>query len=455
MIDLYQSPFLERYSSKEMLFIFSPQFKYTTFRRLWTELAKVEKELGINISDSQIAELEDAVEKINFEKVKEYEKKFNHDVMAHIHAFGDLCPKAKGIIHLGATSAFVTDNTDIIQMKAGLSLLAKKILQVIKLLASFSQKYADLACVSYTHLQAAQPTTIGKRALLWLQDFKWDFEKFSYLHENLKFFGAKGATGTQASFLTLFKNKETVKKLDPLLAKKFGFKSYLKISGQTYSRKIDLEILNALESFAASAHKFATDLRLLSFTSEVHEHFFKEQVGSSAMPFKRNPILAERICALSRFLISLAQNPAYTLATQWLERSLDDSANRRLVIPESFLAADAILSLLTVIIPLLEVDEPKIKEVLKANFEKLAMEAILMESVKKGEDRQILHAKLKGLALGQKEELIKSIEKDPHFRLSKKELEEALDIHNMVGLSKEQVEEFLKEEVDPLYEANS
>ncbi len=440
----YTSPFSARYTSPEMSKLFSLQFKISTFRKLWASLAKAEKKLGLPITHQQVAELEDNVERIDFELALQYEKKFKHDVMAHIHAFGDQCPKAKPIIHLGATSTFVTDNTDLIQLKKGLELLLSKLLEAMRRLAKLAEEEAATPCLGWTHFQPAQPTTIGKRISLWLQDFLLDAEEWERLSVSLPFLGAKGATGTQSSFLALFEgDAKKVKELEKLIAKDFEFSKILPLAGQTYTRKIDVFILNALASFAASAHKMATDIRLLAHEGELFEEFEENQVGSSAMPYKRNPIYAERLCGLARFCISLSQNPLYTNATQWLERSLDDSSNRRLSIPEAFLSADAILNLLLHLLSHLQIDRAQAKENLRGKIHHLAMENILMLAVKKGADRQKVHEVLRKL----------STQKEPNFakelNLDSKEIASTLDPSALIGRAPDQVREFLQEELTP------
>lgn len=440
----YASPFSARYTSPEMSRLFSAQFKISTFRRLWASLAKAEQKLGLPITHQQIAQLEDNADKIDFIAADAYEKKFKHDVVAHIHAFGDQCPEAKPIIHLGATSSFVTDNTDLIQLKKGMQLLLDKLIHVLRLLSQFAEKEAASPCLAYTHFQPAQPTTIGKRASLWLQDLLLDAQELERQIASLPFLGAKGATGTQASFLSLFDgNAAKVKELETLIARDFGFTKILPISGQTYTRKLDLNILNTLESFAASAHKMATDIRLLAHLGEFAESFGEAQVGSSAMPYKRNPIYSERICGLARFVMSLAQNPAYTTATQWLERSLDDSSNRRLCIPESFLGADAILNLLIHLLTNLTVDRNRALENLEEQIHHLAMENILMLAVKKGGDRQIVHEKLRKLS-GQK-----NPDYSKELGLTPKELEAYIAPSKLIGRAPDQVRDFLKGELEP------
>lgn len=447
----YSSPFSERYASKEISHLFSPHFKILTFRKLWTSLAKAQKTLGLPISSAQIAQMEASLEEIDFSLAEKYEKKFRHDVMAHIHAFGDVCPEAKPIIHLGATSCYATDNADLIQLKAALEILIQKLLHIIELLAVFAENHASTPALSYTHYQPAQPTTFGKRACLWIQDFLLDAIEWTRLLENLPFLGAKGATGTQSSFLALFEGDSSkVDKLESLIAKDFGFKKILPISGQTYTRKLDLNILNALASFSASAHKMATDIRLLSHDGELVESLDKDQVGSSAMPYKKNPIYSERICGISRFVISLSQNAAYTTATQWLERSLDDSSNRRLSIPESFLGVDAVLNLLTHLITHLSPMPTVASKHIEKELPFLVMENILMEAVKRGGNRQELHEKLRHFSAKKSIDfLIAEIEKDSTFHLKEKDIKSLLEISSLIGRAPEQVHLFLTQEVYP------
>lgn len=448
--DLYINPFSSRYAGKEMGYIFSDNFKYRTYRKLWIELAKAEKKLGLPIKKEQISEMEKNYLEIDYERVHFYEKKLRHDVMAHIHAFGEKCPKAFPIIHLGATSCFVTDNADLITMKKGLEILQLKLLDILRKLSSFARKEANTACMSYTHFQPAQPSTVGKRACLWMQDFLFDFHECTRLIEELPFLGAKGATGTQSSFFILFqRDHKKVKELDNLLAKKFGFKKPLIISGQTYTRKLDIQILNFLSSLGASFHKFGTDLRLLAHIGEIRESFSKSQVGSSAMPHKQNPIYAERICGLARFLMSLSQNAEQTTATQWLERSLDDSSNRRLVNPQAFLAADSIVNIAYHFLKGIKVIKKTIQENLKKHIHELAMENILMHAVLKGGNRQILHQKLRDLSKKKKWNR-KDITKDPAFHITEKECDKLLSISGFIGRSKEQTEEFLQTEIKPV-----
>ncbi|NGX42095.1 MAG: Adenylosuccinate lyase [Chlamydiae bacterium] len=457
---MYKTPLSERYASQEMLYLFSPYYKYSTWRKLWIALAEAQKHLGLEITEEQIAELKEHVEEIDFESVEKYEKELQHDVMAHIHAYGDLCPKARSILHLGATSCFVTDNTDTIQMQEGLLIIQKKVKGVIRQLADFAKQYADHPCLGYTHFQPAQLTTVGKRACLWIQDLIMDLEEICYRRDRLKFLGVKGATGTQASFLSLFDNdREKVKQLDLLVAKIMGFPKIFKISGQTYSRKQDTQVVNALAGISSSAHKFATDIRLLAGLKEIEEPFGAKQVGSSAMPYKRNPMLSERICSLSRFVIALAQNPEYTHATQWLERSLDDSANRRLCLSETFLATDAVLNLMLQVTKGLVVNSKVIQNRVMEELPFMATENILMECVRKGGDRQALHEKLRvhSQAAGEKvksegvqNDLLQRISSDSSFSISEKELEKILNTQDFIGRAPEQVTEFLSTEVDVL-----
>lgn len=456
MSNEYISPFSSRYASPEMSYLFSLNYKTLLFRKLWIALAKGEKRLGLPITDDQISSMEKCFQEIDHAKIDGYEKKFRHDIMAHIHAFGDLCPKAKPIIHLGATSTYVTDNGDLIQMREALSLLFSKLLHVLKQLANFANKQANAPCIGYTHFQSAQPTTIGKRACLWLQDFLLDAHEWKRQLDTLPFLGAKGATGTQSSFLHLLKGSENkVKKLESLIAKEFSFTKVLPISGQTYTRKLDLHLLNSLASFAASVHKMATDIRLLAHEEELVESFDKTQVGSSAMPYKKNPIHSERLCGIARFVMSLSQNPAYTLATQWLERSLDDSSNKRLSIAEAFLGTDALLNLLAHLLSTLTANKKTSLQNLEEKMPYLIMENILMAAVDKGGDRQNLHRKLQKLshaAVKNKDPfafLINKIEKDKDFPLKKEEIKKLSSLKSLVGRSAKQVEEFIKMEVRP------
>lgn len=452
----YESPFSARWHSPEMSHLFSAHHRAVLFRRLWLALAKGEKRGGLKISSQQIAEMKKGLEKIDFEAIEAYEKKFRHDVMAHIHAYGDVAPLAKPILHLGATSTYVTDNADLVVMKEAMGLLFRKLIYLLRHLASFTKKHAKIPCLGFTHFQSAQPTTIGKRASLWLQDFLIDAEEWERLLETLPFLGVKGATGTQSSFLSLFQGNESkVRTLEEGVAREFGFSKVVWVSGQTYTRKLDLQILNALGSFCSSAHKMATDIRLLAHVGEVAESFGKTQVGSSAMPYKRNPIYSERICGIARFVMSLTQNPAYTMATQWLERTLDDSSNRRLAIPEAFLGADAVLNLLCHMTSSLMVSPHTAHEKLKEQLPFLAMENILMAASQKGGDRQLLHEKLRQWTVqAQKQKdplrfLIASVEKEEAFQLTKKEIAPLLSTKALIGRAPEQVALFLKEGITP------
>ena len=433
--DRYTSPLSERYASKEMQYIFSPEMKFKTWRQLWIALAKTERELGLDITEEQIAQLEAHKDDINFETAKEREKLVRHDVMSHVYAYGVQCPKAKGIIHLGATSCYVGDNTDIIIMDKALKLVRAKLVNVIDELAKFADTYKDLPTLAFTHFQPAQPTTVGKRATLWMQEFLMDLEDLTYVLGSLRLLGSKGTTGTQASFLELFDgDQEKVDRLDPLIAQKMGFDSCYAVSGQTYSRKVDTRVANVLAGIAASAYKMSNDIRLLQHLKEVEEPFEKNQIGSSAMAYKRNPMRSERIGSLARYVMVDALNPAITSATQWFERTLDDSANKRLSIPEAFLAADGILDLCLNVVDGLVVYEKVITKRLMAELPFMATENIMMDAVKKGGDRQELHEKIRKLSMeagarvkqeGKDNNLLELIAADPSFHLSLEELNEA------------------------------
>jgi adenylosuccinate lyase len=439
-----------------MSYFFSPQYKFTSWRRLWVALAIAQKKLGLNITDKQIAELKKNVENIDFNKAEAYEKKFHHDVMAHIHAYGDQCFDAKGIIHLGSTSCYVTDNGELIQMREGLNLLNEKLLLLISHLSAFAKKYASIPTLAYTHFQPAQPTTVGKRASLWLQDFLFDVKDLDALLKNFPFLGLKGATGNQSSFLELFDGKEKkVEELEKLVAKEMGFEQVFPITGQTYPRKQDLRILNVLTGIAVSAHKCCTDLRLLAHLREIQEPHETSQIGSSAMPYKKNPILCERVCGLARFLISLSENTAYTAALQWLERTLDDSSNRRLSLSEAFLTADSILNLLLHIFSKLTIFPTVIQNHLQEALPLIATEHILMIAVKKGKDRQKVHERLRLHAEGDPQDLLNTIANDPAIGLSKKELEEIVKSETFTGRAASQVHAFIEQEVAPLLKNSS
>ena len=462
--DRYVSPLSERYASKEMQYIFSPDMKFRTWRRLWIALAETEKELGLNITQEQIDELKAHADDINYDVAKAREKEVRHDVMSHVYAYGVQCPKAKGIIHLGATSCYVGDNTDIIVMTEALKLVRKKLLNVIAELAKFADANKNLPTLAFTHFQPAQPTTVGKRATLWMQEFMMDLEDLDYVLSTMKLLGSKGTTGTQASFLELFDgDQETIDKIDPMIAEKMGFKACYPVSGQTYSRKVDTRVLNILAGIAASAHKFSNDIRLLQHLKEVEEPFEKSQIGSSAMAYKRNPMRSERIASLSRFVMVDALNPAITSATQWFERTLDDSANKRLSVPEGFLAIDGILDLCLNVVDGLVVYPKVIEKRLRSELPFMATENIMMDAVKAGGDRQELHEKIRELSMiaarnvkaeGKENNLLELIAADPAFNMSLEDLEKTMDPAKYTGRAAIQVDAFLKNVVNPVLEAN-
>ena len=464
MNDRYQTPLAERYASKEMQYIFSPDMKFKTWRKLWIALAETEKELGLDITDEQIEELKANKDNINYEDAKKREKEVRHDVMSHVYAYGLQCPKAKGIIHLGATSCYVGDNTDIIVMTEALKLVRKKLINVIGELSKFADKYKALPTLAFTHFQPAQPTTVGKRATLWLQEFVMDLEDVEYVLSTMKLLGSKGTTGTQASFMELFDgDEEKVKKLDDIIAKKMGFEKCFPVSGQTYSRKLDTRVLNVLAGVAASAHKFSNDIRLLQHLKEVEEPFEKTQIGSSAMAYKRNPMRSERIASLSRYVMVDAMNPAITSATQWFERTLDDSANKRLSVPEGFLAIDGILDLCLNVVDGLVVYPKVIEKRLMSELPFMATENIMMDAVKAGGDRQELHERIRELSMeagrnvkekGLDNNLLELIAADPAFNLSLEELQKTMDPAKYVGRAPVQVEAYLNNVVNPMLEAN-
>lgn len=464
MNDRYQTPLAERYASKEMQYIFSPDMKFKTWRKLWIALAETEKELGLNITDEQIAELKEHAEDINYDVAKAREKVVRHDVMSHVYAYGVQCPKAKGIIHLGATSCYVGDNTDIIVMAEALKLVRKKLINVIAELAKFADTYKNQPTLAFTHFQPAQPTTVGKRATLWMQEFLMDLDDLNYVLGSLKLLGSKGTTGTQASFLELFDgDQETIDKIDPMIAEKMGFEACYPVSGQTYSRKVDTRVLNVLAGIAASAHKFSNDIRLLQHLKEVEEPFEKTQIGSSAMAYKRNPMRSERIASLSRYVICDALNPAITSATQWFERTLDDSANKRLSIPEGFLAVDGILDLCLNVVDGLVVYPKVIEKRLMSELPFMATENIMMDAVKAGGDRQELHERIRELSMeagktvkveGKDNNLLELIAADPAFNLTMEELQKTMDPAKYVGRAPRQVDVFLEKNVKPVLEAN-
>ena len=446
--DRYTSPLSERYASKEMQYIFSQDMKFRTWRRLWIALAETEKELGLNITQEQIDELKAHVDDINYDVAKAREKEVRHDVMSHVYAYGVQCPKAKGIIHLGATSCYVGDNTDIIVMTEALKLVQKKLVNVIAELSKFADKYKDQPTLAFTHFQPAQPTTVGKRATLWTQEFMMDLEDLEYVLGTIKLLGSKGTTGTQASFLELFEgDQETIDKIDPMIAAKMGFKECYPVSGQTYSRKVDTRVVNVLAGIAASAHKMSNDIRLLQHLKEVEEPFEKSQIGSSAMAYKRNPMRSERIASLSRYVMVDALNPAITSATQWFERTLDDSANKRLSVPEGFLAIDGILDLCLNVVDGLVVYPKVIEKHMMAELPFMATENIMMDAVKAGGDRQELHERIRELSMeagrnvkveGKDNNLLELIAADPAFNLTLEELQKTMDPKKYVGRAKEQ-----------------
>ena len=462
--DIYVSPLSERYASKEMQYIFSPDMKFRTWRRLWIALAETEKELGLPITQEQIDELKAHKDDINYDVAKERERQVRHDVMSHVYAYGVQCPKAKGIIHLGATSCYVGDNTDIIVMTEALKLVKKKLVNVIAELAKFAEKYKDLPTLAFTHFQPAQPTTVGKRATLWMQEFMLDLEDLNYVLSTMKLLGSKGTTGTQASFLELFDgDQETIDKIDPMIAEKMGFKQCYPVSGQTYSRKVDTRVVNILAGIAASAHKFSNDIRLLQHLKEVEEPFEKSQIGSSAMAYKRNPMRSERIASLSRFVMVDAMNPAITSATQWFERTLDDSANKRLSVPEGFLAIDGILDLCLNVVDGLVVYPKVIEKRLRSELPFMATENIMMDAVKAGGDRQELHERIRELSMeagktvkveGKDNNLLELIAADPAFNLTLEELEKTMDPAKYTGRASVQVDAFLKNVINPMLEEN-
>ncbi len=460
MTDRFENPLITRYSSAEMSSVFSSDEKFKMWRTLWIALAESEKELGINISEEQIKELKKYKAQINYEDAKKREKEVRHDVMAHVYAYGLQCPKAKAIIHLGATSAYVGDNTDIIIMKKALLIIRKKLVSLMYALSKFADQYKDLPTLGFTHFQPAQLTTVGKRASLWMMDFLLDYEEIQDLIENLMLRGVKGTTGTQASFLKLFEgDHEKVKKLDQLVVKKLGFKKSIPVSGQTYTRKIDYKVLSALSGIGQSVHKMTNDIRLLQHLKEIEEPFEKNQIGSSAMAYKRNPMRSERAASLARYIISGTVNTAMTSSTQWFERTLDDSANRRIVIPESFLAADAILDICINICSGLVVHEKVIRQHIMNELPFMATENIIMESVKKGGDRQELHEKIRQYSMeaserikdeGKDNDLLTRIVKDDLFNLTEKDIKSLTAPERFTGRASEQVEEFICEYIEPV-----
>ena len=464
--DIYSSPLSERYASREMQYIFSQDMKFSTWRRLWIALAETEMELGLSengvpvISQDMIDEMKEHITDINYDVAKEREKLVRHDVMSHVYAYGQQCPKAAGIIHLGATSCYVGDNTDIIVMREALKLVHKKLVNVIANLSKFAEEYKDLPTIAFTHFQPAQPTTVGKRATLWMNEFMMDLEDLEYVMGSLKLLGSKGTTGTQASFKELFNgDDETIDKIDPMIAAKMGFDDCYPVSGQTYSRKVDTRVLNILAGIAASATKFSNDIRLLQHLKQVEEPFEKNQIGSSAMAYKRNPMRSERIASLSRYVIADALNPAITSATQWFERTLDDSANKRLSVPEGFLAVDGILDLCINVVDGLVVYPKVIYKQFMSEIPFMATENIMMDAVKAGGNRQELHEKIRVLSMeagktvkveGKDNNLVDLIAADPAFNLTKEDIEKTLKPELYVGRAPRQVEVYLRDVVKPV-----
>lgn len=464
MNDRYQSPLSERYASKEMQYIFSPDKKFRTWRKLWIALAETEMELGLPVTQEQIDELKAHQDEINYDVAKQREKEVRHDVMSHVYAYGVQCPKAKGIIHLGATSCYVGDNTDIIVMTEALALVRKKLVNVIAELAKFADRYKDQPTLAFTHFQPAQPTTVGKRATLWIHELVMDLEDLDYVAGSIRLLGSKGTTGTQASFLELFDgDMGKVRKLDPMIAEKLGYPGCYPVSGQTYSRKVDSRVLNILAGIAQSAHKFSNDIRLLQHLKEIEEPFEKSQIGSSAMAYKRNPMRSERIASLSNYVMSDVMNPMLVASTQWFERTLDDSANKRLSIPEGFLAIDGILDLYLNVVDGLVVYPKVIEKHMMAELPFMATENIMMDAVKAGGDRQELHERIRELSMeagrnvkenGMDNNLLELIAADPAFNLSLDELKQNMDPKKYVGCAPAQVEIYLDEVIRPLLSAN-
>ena len=462
MTDRYVSPLQGRYASREMQQIFSEDMKFSTWRRLWIALAETEQTLGLNITDEQLDEMRAHVTDINYDVARAREKEVRHDVMSHVYAYGVQCPKAKGIIHLGATSCYVGDNTDLIVMREALKLVRKKLINVIARIADFAEAQKDQPTLAFTHFQPAQPTTVGKRATLWLQEFAMDLEDLEYVMGTLKLLGSKGTTGTQASFLELFEgDQEKVDRIDPMIAEKMGFDACYPVSGQTYSRKVDTRAMNILAGIAASAHKFSNDIRLLQHLKEVEEPFEKSQIGSSAMAYKRNPMRSERIASLSRYVITDALNPALTSAEQWFERTLDDSANKRIAIAEGFLAIDGILDLVLNVVDGLVVYPKVIYRHMMAELPFMATENIMMDAVKAGGDRQELHERIRTLSMeagrtvkqeGGDNDLLERIAADPAFNLTLEELQAAMDPARYTGRAAVQTENYLKNIIRPLLE---
>lgn len=464
MKSIYENPLVSRYASEDMLKLFSPDTKFKTWRKLWIALAESQKELGLEITDDQIEEMKKFQNDINYKTAQEYEKKFRHDVMAHVHAYGEQCPNAKPIIHLGATSAFVGDNTDIIIMYNALLLIRNKLINCIDKLRSFASNYKSIPTLGFTHFQPAQLTTVGKRATLWIMDLLLDLEDINHVISSIMFRGVKGTTGTQASFLKLFDDDHNkVKQLDQILKDKLGFNKTFPVCGQTYSRKLDYRIISILSGVAQSLHKMTNDIRLLQHLKEVEEPFEKNQIGSSAMAYKRNPMRSERIASLARYVITNSLNPAFTASTQWFERTLDDSANRRITLPECFLATDSILDIAINISSNLVVNEKVISKHIEEELPFMATENIIMEAVKKGGDRQELHERIRIHSMeaakvvkqeGKKNDLLERISKDSLFMLSDTEIDKLLSPSLYIGRASNQVDEFIKEHINPILKEN-
>lgn len=464
MKDSYESPFCTRYASKEMQYVFSADKKFQTWRRLWVALARAEMKLGLPVTKEQVEELEQHITDINYDVAEQREKEVRHDVMSHVYAYGVQCPKAKGIIHLGATSCYVGDNTDVIIMKDALQIVKRKLINVLALLADFAEQYKDMPALAYTHLQPAQLTTVGKRATLWMNEFLMDLEEIEYRIDHLKLLGSKGTTGTQASFVELFDGDTAkIKKLEKMIAEEMGFEEVVPVSGQTYSRKVDAQVVAALGGLAQSASKFSTDMRILQNFKEMEEPFEAHQIGSSAMPYKRNPMRSERITSLARYVIIDTLNPAFTSATQWFERTLDDSANKRVSVAEAFLATDSILNILMNVCNGLVVYPKVIEQRVLKELPFMATENIMMEAVKKGGDRQELHEKLRTHSIaaakvvkeqGLENDLIERICADESFHLTRSEIDGILEPKNFTGRAPEQVDEFLKECIYPVLKKN-
>lgn len=462
MRDVYENPLITRYASREMSHIFSDDMKFKTWRRLWIALAEAESEMGLPITTEQIAELKEHAEDINYDVAEAREKEVRHDVMSHVYAYGVQCPSAKGIIHLGATSCFVGDNTDIIVMDHAIQTIELKLVNVIARLKEFALQYKNMPTLGFTHYQPAQLTTVGKRATLWMQDLVMDYEQLQFVKSQIRLRGVKGTTGTQASFLTLFEgDAKKVRELEQKVAKKMGYSKVFAVTGQTYPRKFDSIVVDLLSSIAQSAYKFANDLRLLQNLKEVEEPFGKKQIGSSAMAYKRNPMRSERICSLARYIISLASSPAITASTQWFERTLDDSANKRLVIPQGFLALDAILNIYLNVTSGMVVYPKVIEKRINEELPFMATETILMDAVKRGGDRQELHEKIREYSMmagrrvkeeGKSNNLIDLIKEDPAFHMSPEEIDSIMDPRNFIGLADKQVDDFIRAEADPILE---